>query len=214
MKTFQYLILTACLLFGSCHHHEKSNKLYEEGVPLELAQLRKQKIKELKYNLFFSIPEKKQEDVKGEMKASFLLRQPQEIIFDFRESADKIAEVSANGKPVDYRFLNEHIILPETSTQAGENEVYIRFTAGNQSLNRNDEFLYTLLVPDRARTVFPCFEQPNLKAAFTLQLEVPAEWEAVSNTSVASEKETNGRKHITFLPTEPLSTYLFSFVAG
>lgn len=214
MKTFQYLILTACLLFGSCHHHEKSNKLYEEGVPLELAQLRKQEIKELKYNLFFSIPEKKQEDVKGEMKASFLLQHPQEIIFDFRESADKIAEVSVNGKPVDYRFLNEHIILPETSTQAGKNEVYIRFTAGNQSLNRNDEFLYTLLVPDRARTVFPCFEQPNLKAAFTLQLEVPAGWEAVSNTSVASEKETNGRKHITFLPTEPLSTYLFSFVAG
>ena len=89
MKTIQYLILAACLLLGSCQTHEKPNKLYEEGVSLELAQLRKQEIKELKYSLFFSIPEKKQEDVKGEMKASFLLCQPQEIIFDFRESADK-----------------------------------------------------------------------------------------------------------------------------
>jgi aminopeptidase N len=125
-----------------------------------------------------------------------------------------VKEVSVNGQPTEYTFLNEHIILPQSSTIEGKNEVYIRFTAGNQSLNRNDEFLYTLLVPDRARTVFPCFEQPNLKAAFTLQLEVPTEWEAVSNTSIASENIINGKKHITFLPTEPLSTYLFSFVAG
>lgn len=47
-----------------------------------------------------------------------------------------------------------------------QNNITIKFIAGNQSLNRNDEFLYTLLVPDRARTLFPCFEQPNLKATF------------------------------------------------
>ena len=214
MKILQYLAIVACFLFGSCQNQERSNKLYEEGISLELAQLRKQEIKDLKYNLSFSIPEKKQEPVKGEMKASFTLCKPQEIILDFRESEDKIQEVYVNGKSVEYIFQNEHIILPKASTIEGKNEVYIRFVAGNQSLNRNDEFLYTLLVPDRARTVFPCFEQPNLKAEFTLQLEVPYEWEAVSNTSVASEQINNDRKDILFRPTEPLSTYLFSFVAG
>ena len=214
MKILQYLAIVACFLFGSCQNQERSNKLYEEGISLELAQLRKQEIKDLKYNLSFSIPEKKQEPVNGEMKASFTLCKPQEIILDFRESEDKIQEVYVNGKSVEYIFQNEHIILPKASTIEGKNEVYIRFVAGNQSLNRNDEFLYTLLVPDRARTVFPCFEQPNLKAEFTLQLEVPSEWEAVSNTSVASEQINNDRKDILFRPTEPLSTYLFSFVAG
>ena len=204
--------MAVCLLFGSCQ--EKPNKLYEEGISLELAQLRKQEIKDLKYNLRFSIPEQKQEAVEGETRILFTIQKSQEIILDFRESADKVKEVSVNGQPSEYTFLNEHIILPEGSTIEGENEVHIRFTAGDQSLNRNDEYLYTLLVPDRARTVFPCFEQPNLKAEFTLQLEVPAEWEAVSNTSVASENIINGKKHITFRPTEPLSTYLFSFVAG
>ena len=51
---------------------------------------------------------------------------------------------------------NEHIVIPAALTRAGENTVDIVFTAGDQSLNRNDEFLYTLLVPDRARTLFPC----------------------------------------------------------
>ena len=214
MKILQYLAIVACFFFGSCQNQKRSNKLYEEGISLELAQLRKQEIKDLKYHLSFSIPEKKQELVKGEMKASFTLCKSQEIILDFRESEDKIQEVYVNGKSVEYIFQNEHIILPKASTIEGKNEVYIRFVAGNQSLNRNDEFLYTLLVPDRARTVFPCFEQPNLKAEFTLQLEVPSEWEAVSNTSVASEQINNDRKDILFRPTEPLSTYLFSFVAG
>ena len=206
--------LALCLLFSSCQTTEKPNKLYEEGISLELAQLRKQEIKELKYGLSFSIPKQKQEAVEGEARISFLLQRPQEIILDFRESADKIKDVSVNGQPSEYTFLNEHLVLPEASTIEGQNEVHIRFTAGDQSLNRNDEFLYTLLVPDRARTVFPCFEQPNLKAEFTLQLEVPAEWEAVSNTSIASEEAKNERKLINFRPTEPLSTYLFSFVAG
>ena len=214
MKHILYLTLFVCILLGSCQANKEPNNLYEEGISLELAQLRKQEIKDLKYSLRFSIPEQKQETVEGETRIQFTIQKPQEIILDFRESADKVKEVSVNGQPTEYTFLNEHIILPKSSTIEGKNEVYIRFTAGNQSLNRNDEFLYTLLVPDRARTVFPCFEQPNLKAAFTLQLEVPTEWEAVSNTSIASENIINGKKHITFLPTEPLSTYLFSFVAG
>lgn len=214
MKALKYIAIAATLLLSSCQTHEKKNKLYEEGISLELAQLRKQEIKELKYGLSFSIPEQKQEAVEGEARISFLLQRPQEIILDFRESADKIKEVSVNGQPSEYTFLNEHLVLPEASTIEGKNEVHICFTAGDQSLNRNEEYLYTLLVPDRARTVFPCFEQPNLKAEFTLQLEVPAEWEAVSNSSIASEENINGRKHIAFLPTEPLSTYLFSFVAG
>ena len=214
MKVLKYIAIAATLLLSSCQTHEKSNKLYEEGISTELAQLRKQEIKDLKYDLHFFIPERKLEAVKGKANIRFTIQRPQEIILDFRESEDKIKEVSVNGKPTDYIFRNEHLILSQSSIKKGVNKVHIRFIAGNQSLNRNEEFLYTLLVPDRARTVFPCFEQPNLKAEFTLQLEVPAEWEAVSNTSIQTEAIKNGRKHITFCPTEPLSTYLFSFVTG
>ena len=44
--------------------------------------------------------------------------------------------------------------------------------------------MYTLLVPDRARTLFPCFDQPDMKATFELSLTLPEEWVAVSNSVV------------------------------
>lgn len=202
------------LLWGGCHQATENDRWYDTGVSQELAALRKQEIKELKYNLYFAIPEQKSALINGEITIEFELDTPQKVILDFREEPEKIKSVTINGKKACYEFRNEHIILPENGTVKGKNDITIRFVAGDQSLNRNDEFLYTLLVPDRARTLFPCFEQPNLKATFSLRLDVPAEWKAVSNTYVTNEEIRENRKAVTFAPTEPLSTYLFSFVAG
>ena len=217
MKMRRYAIgvmMAFGLLLASCKGNALSEKIYDEGVSVELAQWRKATIGDLRYGLRFSIPEQRSEAVEGEACIRFVLEERQEVVLDFRESADRIHEVRVNGEACDYGFVNEHIVVPRRYTCKGDNCVEIVFTAGEQSLNRNDEYLYTLLVPDRARTVFPCFEQPNLKAEFTLQLEVPEAWEAVSNTEVATMHVTDGRKFITFKPTEPLSTYLFSFVVG
>ncbi len=206
-------LLMGLLLVG-CQGRGYQERIYDEGVSIELAQWRKETIKELRYGLRFDIPEQRDEAIEAEACIRFVLEQRQEVVLDFRERADLLHELRVNGEVCEYDFVNEHIIIPRQATRKGENVVEITFTAGEQSLNRNEEYLYTLLVPDRARTVFPCFEQPNLKAEFTLQLEVPAAWEAVSNTEVEVENTDGERKHIRFKPTEPLSTYLFSFVAG
>ena len=170
MKTYiGYLIFMCSLLLCSCQQTTSNPRFYDEGVSQELATLRKQEIKELKYKLYFSIPEQKSVPVNG-------------------EKPEKIKSVSVNGQTARYEFHNEHIILPEKNIVEGKNNITIKFIAGNQSLNRNDEFLYTLLVPDRARTLFPCFEQPNLKATFSLRLDIPTEWKAVSNTYITKEE--------------------------
>ncbi|GAB6981610.1 hypothetical protein JCM17136A_43060 [Phocaeicola sartorii JCM 17136 = DSM 21941] len=214
MKTYIGNLILMCCLLCSCHQPTNNPHLYDKGVSQELAALRKQEIKELKYKLYFAIPEQKSVPVNGKITIEFNLDMPQEIILDFREESEKIKSVSVNGQTSHYDFRNEHIILPKNNIIKGKNDITIQFIAGNQSLNRNDEFLYTLLVPDRARTLFPCFEQPNLKATFTLQLDVPTEWKAVSNTYITKEEIKSTGKTVTFAPTEPLSTYLFSFVAG
>ena len=215
MKTYiGYLIVMCNLLLCSCQQTTSNPRFYDEGVSQELAILRKQEIKELKYKLYFSIPEQKSVPVNGEIAIEFTLDAPQEIILDFREKPEKIKSVSVNGQTARYEFHNEHIILPEKNIVEGKNNITIKFIAGNQSLNRNDEFLYTLLVPDRARTLFPCFEQPNLKATFSLRLDIPTAWKAVSNTYITKEETKGNCKTVTFAPTEPLSTYLFSFVTG
>lgn len=214
MKICDGIIFLLCCMLSSCQPTSENRHLYDIGVSKELAQLRKQEIKKLKYDLCFSIPDQKSMSVEGDITIHFTLDSTQEIILDFREDASKIKAVTVNGKQSAYKFQHEHILLPEEDIRKGENTVHLLFTAGDQSLNRNDEFLYTLLVPDRARTVFPCFEQPNLKAVFNLQLEVPAEWTAVSNTFIKSTSTEGNRLKVQFAPTEPLSTYLFSFVAG
>lgn len=213
-RTVRILFLLFCLLESTVNLSAHS-AFYTKGVSFELAQWRKQTIKNLKYNLSFSIPEQKSLPVDGKVTICFTLTEPEEIIIDFRESADKVKQVRVNGKVAPYRFENEHLILSKSTVAKGANTIAIDFIAGNQSLNRNEDFLYTLLVPDRARTLFPCFDQPNLKAKFILKLEVPESWKAVSNTAQTHEKILeNHRKKITFGTTEPLSTYLFSFVAG
>lgn len=213
MRVLKLFLVTTLAFLVACTSYDNS-ELYEKGVSEQLAVLRKKEIKELAYELFFSIPQEKDSAVAGEALLRFSLDATQPVIVDFRNDPNHIKSVTVNGEIVDCDIRNEHIIIPASASRVGKNVVNIAFVAGDQSLNRNDDFLYTLLVPDRARTLFPCFEQPNLKANFTLRLEIPAQWEAVSNSAVSSLTVSGDRKSIQFETTEPLSTYLFSFVAG
>lgn len=214
MKTYLFSLLLLAAILPGCTLLPDNSPLIESGVSAELAAFRHTGYEKVDYKLFFSIPEKQAEPIVGEAEISVTLREKQPVILDFRGSEHQIMYVKLNGKPVNYLFRNEHIIL--TGYSAGDYTIEIAFTPGDQSLNRREEYLYTLLVPDRARTVFPCFDQPDMKAGFSLTLEVPASWQAVSNGAITETDSLSekGRKTISFARTEPLSTYLFSFVAG
>lgn len=199
------LCLTIALLLGCTATNPKASE--QKGVSKELASMRKASISNLCYTLNFTIPDKIESAVEGSVGISFSIPEQQQIVIDYRNDESSIHSVEVNGEPSGFQFVNEHIIV---SARTGDNVVKIAFTASDQSLNRREEFLYSLLVPDRARTLFPCFDQPNLKARFTLHLTVPDGWSAVTNSPVV---EQNGN-HIKFAQTEPLSTYLFSIVAG
>ncbi|MDR2916945.1 MAG: aminopeptidase [Tannerella sp.] len=192
------------------------NKLNETGVSLELAQFRKTEYKDINYTLWFSIPKKKHADVQARAEIQLTLKAHTPIILDFTGNANDVQELKINETTPKYTVENQHIIIPENFTIQGKNNISVKFTAGDQSLNRRDDFVYTLLVPDRARTLFPCFDQPNLKAVFNLRLNVPEAWEAIGNSNTLVTKHTfsEDRKEICFHATEPIGTYLFSFVAG
>ncbi|MBR5205579.1 MAG: ERAP1-like C-terminal domain-containing protein [Alistipes sp.] len=210
------LIALLLIIFTSCTSLPSKSpaEIYDEGVSRSLAEWRSTTLNDVTYDLHFSIPEERSEAVCGQVIINFEVATPQEIVIDYRQSADHIEGVMANGSESQYIFQNEHIIIPDSVIHSGHNSVCINFIAGDQSINRNDNFLYTLLVPDRARTLFPCFDQPNIKARYTLSLEIPERWVAVSNTAPHTESVADSRKHISFNTTEPLSSYLFSFVAG
>lgn len=209
----RYAMICAVLLFllAGC----AGNKAPQPGVAFELAQQRRASVSDLRYALRFSLPERRNDAVTGEAAIRFTLTGRQSVTLDFRGPADRIFSLSVNGAEAAFQAVNEHLVIPRKYFRKGENEVTVAFAAADQSLNRQEEFLYTLLVPDRARTLFPCFDQPDLKARFTLTLDLPASWQAVSNGAVTAVDSTAaGRRTLLFAETEPLSTYLFAFAAG
>ncbi|HEY6361622.1 MAG TPA: M1 family aminopeptidase [Vicinamibacterales bacterium] len=180
------------------------------GIPETLARERATTIRGLRYDVAFVIPAARTEAVQGRMIVRFTLAAPHRVVLDFAQPRERVRMVRAGGADVRFSFENGHITIPADATRAGENEIAIDFLAGDDSLNRTDDFLYTLFVPARAHLAFPGFDQPNLKARYTLSLTVPPGWEAVAN---GAERERRSDT-IHFAETEPLPTYLFGFVAG
>lgn len=186
----------------------------ENGVSITLAKERKVHISNIKYSLHFAIPKDKNERIIGTEDIYFTADNKNVIIIDFREDKAKIKAIGIGNKPIDYRFENGHIVIPRKYIEKGNNTISIAFIVGEGSLNRKDNFLYTLFVPDRASTAFPCFDQPDLKAVYNLSLDIPKAWVAVTNGKLVQKTENDSIKTLLFGSTEPISTYLFAFVAG
>ena len=185
------------------------------GVSMELARQRAATVSGVHYALDFVIPEQPDADIDGHVVIAFdLLDDTTPLALDFTGGAERIRAVLSNGEPVARRVESEHIIIPAAALAQGRNEVEIEFVAGSASLNRNPDYLYSLFVPDRARTAFPLFDQPDLKATFDLTLTVPTGWRALSNASVESVSPNGSSTTHRFRRSAPISPYVFAFVAG
>jgi puromycin-sensitive aminopeptidase len=76
-------------------------------------------------------------------------------------------------------------------------------------------YAFTQLEPAEARSFFPCFDEPSLKARFALSVTTAAEHAVVSNSPVAREvRHPDGTKTVHFERTPPLSTYLIALAVG
>ena len=183
------------------------------GIPLTLAEERAARVSDLRYDLHFSVPAD-QGPVTGRVRIGFALKDASRpLSLDFA-APTRPASVRANSADVTESATTDHVVVPANQLREGRNEITVEFVAGDAALNRNPEFLYTLFVPARAHLTFPCFDQPDLKARWSLHLELPASWEAVANGAETSRTEADGRALLSFAETEPLSTYLFAFAAG
>ncbi|PYI30864.1 hypothetical protein BP00DRAFT_345294 [Aspergillus indologenus CBS 114.80] len=67
-----------------------------------------------------------------------------------------------------------------------------------------------------ARRAFPCFDEPNLKATFDFEIEVPTGQTALSNMPIKDERAGRkpGLKVVSFERTPVMSTYLLAWAVG
>ncbi|MES2109771.1 MAG: M1 family aminopeptidase [Bacteroidota bacterium] len=216
MKTLTYSLLFIVLYGTSAFGQQKVNPIaVEPGVSIELATFRRSLIHDIEYTLNFDIPSGKSENIQATETLSFVLgalNQPLQL--DFKQDRDHLTSIKVNGKDFRVNIQNEHILIDAAALAAGRNEIRMNFIAGDASLNRNPDFLYALFVPDRARTVFPCFDQPDLKARFLLTLKVPLQWKVLANAVKKDSVIENNGIVFHFNNSDRLPIYLFSFTAG
>ena len=191
------------------------------GVSRALAAGRAAQISDVRYALDLDVT--RRDTAYGHVIVRFRRRQPGDVVLDFRGLAlgpiriNDVAQPNALGN-------GAHVRLPAAALHEGENSVELQFRsriapAGASIIRFHDEtdnsdYLYTLLVPSDANALFPCFDQPDLKARTTVSLVVPRRWTALANGIIERVDSSGSSRTYRFRETEPLSTYLLAFAAG
>ncbi len=144
-----------------------------------------------------------------------------ETFLDFVCEPDLIASITLNGAVLPVTVADgSRLALPEL---AARNEVRVvaspTYEHTGVGLHRFVDpvdgrvYLHTQFEAYNARRVFPCFDQPDLKATFVFEALAPAEWEVASNMTADVQPEGAARRW-TFAPTLIVSSYITALVAG
>ncbi|HEV7664870.1 MAG TPA: aminopeptidase N, partial [Chloroflexota bacterium] len=138
--------------------------------------------------------------------------------------ADRIREATLNGDSLDITNY-----APETGLELPaliENNTLLIdadliYSNTGEGLHRfvdpvdSAVYLYSQFETADAKRMYACFDQPDLKAPFTLTVTAPSDWEVVSNGRPANRSAGRGGAQVVrFTTTPPLSTYVTALVAG
>ncbi len=136
--------------------------------------------------------------MKGQRSLSFDSKTDGDLLIDYRDGVLHSAEL--NGRSIPAQIENGHLRL---AAKDGQNTVKLIFTSNaapaGKAITRyedkddGNEYFYTLFVPMDASMAFPCFDQPDLKAKFHLDVEHPAHWIVIGNSAPTPIDETHTR---------------------
>ncbi|MGH2785385.1 MAG: aminopeptidase N [Actinomycetota bacterium] len=137
--------------------------------------------------------------------------------------APEVTSLELNGEALDpaTHFDGVRITLPAV---AAENTLRVVGLGAYQrdgiGLHRavdpvdGEAYVYSDAEPYDIHRVYPCFDQPDLKATFTFTVNAPAGWQVASNTT-PSERPAEGEAGTwRFPPTPVMSTYITCIAAG
>ena len=149
------------------------------------------------------------------------------VVFDALAGADTVIDIAAdnihsatlNGRELDVSGYDESTGIPLRGL-ADRNVVVVdadcRYSNTGEGLHRfvdpvdNETYLYSQFETADAKRMFACFDQPDLKATFTVQVTAPKHWKVISNGATTSAE--NGVH--SFATTPRMSTYLVALIAG
>lgn len=122
-----------------------------------------------------------------------------------------------------YIIPMEKIILPgtyiarlkfESKLSEGLTGLYVaKYT--DSKTNKPAQMATTQFEAPYARKAFPCFDEPQFKATFSISIEHQSKYKAISNMPVANSYDTSTDWKVTaFSKSVPMATYLVAMVVG
>ncbi|MGZ4617279.1 MAG: aminopeptidase N [Frankiaceae bacterium] len=158
----------------------------------------------------------------------FVCRHPGASTF-IELTSPRVHSVALNGEPLnpDDAFDGNRIWLAGLrESNVLEVEADCAYSRSGEGLHRfvdpvdGGVYLYSQFETYDAHRVYACFDQPDLKAVFTLHVTAPTDWVVVSNSRPAATDTTGTgatgehARSWRFRPTPVLSTYVTAIVAG
>ncbi|MBR9729373.1 aminopeptidase N [Shewanella intestini] len=129
-----------------------------------------------------------------------------------------------NGKSIYPNYNGAYFTLSPTLLVSGKNTIEVSFkrqySSNGEGLHRFIDpvdqriYLYSHFEPAGAQKMFALFDQPDLKANFTLTVTAPKDWSVISTTN-ETRIAPHGTANTWYFPTTPkISPYNFSMHAG
>lgn len=146
------------------------------------------------------------------------------ITIDFTDGTVNHLSINNQSSKIDYN--NWFITVPTSQLKLGNNTVVIEFShkysKNGSGLHRFTDpvdqrnYLYSDFQPYNTNRMFPCFDQPDLKASYQVEVDAPKNWQVVSFVKESSIKSLEKQNRWTFTDAAKtrFSTYIFSLHAG
>ena len=222
-KIFPALLLCAScstLQNGSSRGAGDSHNLTESE-----AKLRSNSISSVTYDLYFDLTERT--EFKGTSQISFRSLKPLSALrVDF--TGGTVHGVAVNNSAANFEYDGNAIRIDSGSFNSKvDNTIKIEFSHPyshdgeglHQFVDPEDQkiYLYSNLEPYDANKIFPCFDQPDLKASYSMKVDALSDWIVVgpdkeTRVTTLDNRETTSRWE--FAKSEVFSTYIWSLIAG
>jgi aminopeptidase N len=186
------------------------------------ADSRKARISNLEYDAFVDIAASEEELV-GEVSIQFDLSDASaSLTLDFTGGTVNAVQVNGETSAADYNGF--YITLPAEQLQLGANTIDVAyrhpFGHDGNGLHRFVDpqdgltYMHSYLWPYYANRLLPSFDQPSLKANFSLRVIAPESWNVFSMQPGEATAASDGTRLWTFGKTPKIPTYIFSLHAG
>uniref|UniRef100_A0AC34GSU2 Aminopeptidase N n=1 Tax=Panagrolaimus sp. ES5 TaxID=591445 RepID=A0AC34GSU2_9BILA len=155
-----------------------------------------------------------------------LLLNPKNFLVSVIHYSNALNETSINILGMTESPESEAIILKLDREVLPNQKVFLRVKySGKIGINsergfykseKDGDIVYTTMFQTKgARAVFPCFDEPEYKAEFKIEIAKPKSWIALSNAMEEYTKYNgDGYDWVSFKVTEKISTYMVAFAIG